>query len=280
MTTLDQSYRRCAAISRRHGASYYWSTKLLSPAQRRHVHALYALARTADDIVDLPRRRVGPAGVALARLADRFFTGLDAGRSDDQVLAAVVDTVLRFDIDRGAFHRFFQAMEMDLTVASYDTWDDLLTYMDGSAAVIGEMMLPILGADDPVAARGPARDLGLAFQLTNFLRDIDEDLDRGRQYLPREDLLRFGVDLRQRRVTPEFVALLEFEIARCRALYRSADPGIEMLPRRSARCIRSARIVYARILDEIERLEYDVFATRAQVPTRTKLGLTARQLVG
>ena len=96
-------------------------------------------------------------------------------------------------------------MTMDLTVERYATWDDLLDYMDGSAAVIGEMMLPILEPSDLAAATGPARDLGNAFQLTNFLRDIDEDLDRGRQYVPQEDIARFGADLTQRRVTPEFV---------------------------------------------------------------------------
>lgn len=279
MTALDRSYRHCATLNRRHGSSYYWSTKLLPRAEQRHVHALYALARTADDIVDLPAVVGHQPAEALAAFADRFFAALDLGRSDDPVLQAVVDTVVRFELDRSVFERFFRAMKMDLTVARYEHWDDLLVYMDGSAAVIGEMMLPILRPVDPLAAFEPARDLGLAFQLTNLLRDIAEDLDRGRQYVPQQDLRRFGVDLGDRQVTPQFITMMQFEIDRCRALYRSAEAGIELLPRRSANCIRAAHSVYAEILDQIERAGYDVFAARARVPTVRKLTVTARQLI-
>jgi phytoene synthase len=169
-------------------------------------------------------------------------------------------------------------MTMDLTVASYDTWDDLLGYMDGSAAVIGEMMLPILEPLRPEALQH-ARDLGNAFQLTNFLRDIAEDLDRGRQYVPQEDLRRFGVDLTDRRVTPAFVALMQFEIERCRALYASADLGTSMLPPQSARCIGAARELYSRILVKIEEQRYDVFGSRARVSTAEKAALVAKLLV-
>jgi phytoene synthase len=168
-------------------------------------------------------------------------------------------------------------MTMDLTVTSYETWDDLLVYMDGSAAVIGEMMLPILEPLQPEAL-AHARDLGNAFQLTNFLRDINEDLDRDRQYIPQEDLRHFGVDLTQRRCTPEFVELLRFEIARCRRLYRSADLGVPMLPPQSARCITAARVLYGRILDKIEAQQYDVFAKRARVTTVEKAAMVARLL--
>jgi phytoene synthase len=279
VAALDESYRCCRRICRRHGTTYYWSTKLLPRERQKHVHALYALARTADDIVDVPARDGRPPAGALESFVERFFSDLEAGRSDDQVLRAVVDTLRRFDIGPDPVHRFFRAMEMDLTVTSYDTWEDLLVYMDGSAAVIGEMMLPILGPADPAAALGPARDLGLAFQFTNFLRDIAEDLDRGRQYLPQDDLHRFDVDLTQRRVSPEFEALMRFEIARCRGLYRSAETGIDLLPPRSARCIRAAHTVYGRILDEIERHGHDVLTHRVRVPTPTKLALTARQLI-
>ena len=280
MTVLEQSYRHCRDVTRRHGTTYFWSTKLLPRAKQRHVYALYALARTADDFVDLPHGSGQRPDELLAGFADRFFADLAAGRSDDLVLRAVIDTVRRFDIDVDSFRRFFRAMEMDLTVTSYDTWTDLLVYMDGSAAVIGEMMLPILEPTDQTAAFGPARDLGLAFQLTNFVRDIAEDLDRGRQYLPQEDLRRFGVDLGERRAGPAFADLMRFEIARCRGLYLSAEAGIQLLPHRSAQCIRAAHTVYRRILDQVERLDYDVFTTRARVPTPTKLALTARQLVG
>jgi phytoene synthase len=282
--TLDESYALCREFNKRHGTTYYWSTMVLPAVKRHHVHALYAFARYADDIVDeIPAGGhadipVAERAAALGAFGDRFFADLAAGRSDDPVLKAVVHTVRAFDLDPAAFHRFLRSMTMDLTVESYDTWDDLLVYMDGSAAVIGEMMLPILEPTDLVAATPHARDLGNAFQLTNFLRDIAEDLDRGRQYLPQADLRRFGVDLTERRATPGFVELMRFEIERCRELYRSGDIGIAMLPERSAHCVRAAHDLYGRILDVIEAQNYDVFASRASVSTATKAVTVARLL--
>jgi phytoene synthase len=274
--TLDESYARCRELNKRYGTTYYWSTKVLPRVKQHHVWALYAFCRYADDIVD----DLGPVSVerradALADFGNRFFLDLAAGRSDDPVLKAVVHTVKAFDIDPDCFRRFLRSMTMDLTVATYETWDDLLVYMDGSAAVIGEMMLPILEPLRPEATTH-ARDLGNAFQLTNFLRDIAEDLDRSRQYVPQEDLRRFGVDLTARRCTPEFVELMRFEIARCRELYVSADLGLAMLPTESAKCIGAARVLYGRILDKIEQQHYDVFAKRARVSTAEKALMVAK----
>jgi phytoene synthase len=282
--TLDESYALCREFNKLHGTTYYWSTKVLPRVKQHHVHALYAFARYADDIVDeIPSQngRDVPTDVraaALADFGDRFLDDLEAGRSDDPVLKAVVHTVRAFDIDVDAFHRFLGSMTMDLTVDSYDTWDDLLVYMDGSAAVIGEMMLPILEPSDYDVALPHARDLGNAFQLTNVLRDIDEDLDRGRQYVPMEDSRRFGAELAARKVTPEFVELMRFEIERCRALYKSADVGISMLPDRSARSVRAAHTLYGRILDKIEQQKYDVFTSRATVSTAEKARVVASLL--
>ncbi|MEM1334088.1 MAG: phytoene/squalene synthase family protein, partial [Actinomycetota bacterium] len=282
--TLDESYELCREFNKRHGTTYYWSTKVLPRVKQHHVHALYAFARYADDIVDeIPSQggRDVPTEVRASALADfgeRFFADLDRGRSEDPVLKAVVHTVRAFDIDVDAFRRFLRSMTMDLTVERYETWDDLLGYMDGSAAVIGEMMLPILEPTSYDDALPHARDLGNAFQLTNFLRDIDEDLDRGRQYVPQEDIRRFGADLTTRAVTSEFVDLIRFEIDRCRELYRSAQLGIDMLPEQSAKCVGAAHTLYGRILDEIERQDYDVFAARASVSTFEKARLVASLL--
>src|SRR5262249_25643920 len=195
MTTLDQSYARCRELNKAYGTTYYAATFLLPRVKRHYVHALYGFCRHADDIVD----DLGPAPVevrekALADFGERFFADLTDGDSDDPVLKAVVHTVKAFGIDPGCFQRFLRSMTMDLTVSTYDTFDDLLDYMDGSAAVIGEMMLPILEPKSGDAARH-ARDLGIAFQLTNFLRDVREDLERGRVYIPQDDLERFGVNL-------------------------------------------------------------------------------------
>ena len=144
------------------------------------MHALYGFARYADEIVDDLDNGLSPAqrAVALTDWGERFFGYLRTGRCDDPVLAAVVHTVRSFGIDEADFRAFLSSMAMDLTVTSYASYDDLLGYMDGSAAVIGTMMPPVLESADPVRAREPARQLGLAFQLTNFIRDVGEDLRR------------------------------------------------------------------------------------------------------
>jgi phytoene synthase len=274
--TLEESYELCRQFNKRHGTTYYWSTLVLPKAKRPHVFALYGFCRYADDIVDdLGPVPVAERAAALASFGERFFADLARGESDDPVLRAVVNTVRELRIDPECFRRFLRSMTMDLTVERYETWDDLLEYMDGSAAVIGEMMLPVL---EPTAsaAIAHARDLGNAFQLTNFLRDINEDLDRGRVYIPQEDVRRFGVDLAARRCTPEFVQLMQFEIARCRELYASADIGLSMLPKQSARSIGAARVLYGRILDKIEARQYDVFSGRASVSTWEKAAMVIR----
>jgi len=276
MVTLDESYAICRGLNRRYGTTYYWSTLALPAVKRPHVWALYAFCRHADDIVD----DLGPASTdvrekVLTALGDRLFEDLATGRSEDPVLKAVVHTIRAFGHDPECFVRFLRSMAMDLTIERYETWDDLLEYMDGSAAVIGEMMLPILEPTE-AAATAHARDLGNAFQLTNFLRDVAEDLDRGRVYLPQEDLRRFGADPERRTADAAWRELMAFEVARCRGLYRSADLGIEMLPASSARCIRAARVLYSQILDRIEAASYDVFATRVRVPTWRKAATTAR----
>lgn len=277
MATAD---RECRRLSRRHGVSYYWASQLLGAEQRRHVHALYALCRRADDVVD---QVVGDATTDARRAElDRFREHFDAaaasGESDDPVLLAAARTVREFDLAPSLFERFFAAMEADLDTTRYETWHDLCGYMDGSAAVIGEMLLPILAPTDTVAALEPARSLGLAFQLTNFLRDIDDDLDLGRQYLPQAELRRFGVDLAERRVTPDFVELMRFQVSRCRRLYADAAEGERWLPPRSERCVRTARRLYGAILDRIEEAGFDVFAGRVSVPTAAKLRLVAAEL--
>lgn len=279
--TLEQSYEHCRRLNKRNGTTYYWATTVLPRVKRHHVHALYGFCRYADDIVDdLGGASTDVRAKALTDFGDRFFEDLDAGDSDDLVLKAMVHTVRAFRIDPTCVERFLTSMTMDLTVGSYETYDDLVGYMDGSAAVIGEMMLPILEPRSPDAFE-PARELGNAFQLTNFLRDVDEDLDRHRVYLPQEDIRRFGAEaaFTTRTATPEFRRLMRFEIDRTRALYERADAGIDLLPERSRRCVRAARILYAEILDRIEAIDLDVFAARARVPTRRKVAIAGRSLL-
>ena len=278
---LAEGYRRAARITRDNGTTYYWGTMLLPPERRRHVYAVYALCRLADDIVDAPSATRGDhvreTGAALTAFRDRVADVLDGGSTDDPVLAAIGDSFARCAIPRENVDRFFNAMAQDLTVATYETWEDLVAYMEGSAAVIGEMMLPVLRPRSPEAFE-PARALGFAFQLTNFLRDVGEDLDRGRVYVPQVDLRRFGADPWERRVTPEWRQVMRFEIARNRELYAQANAGIPLLPPSSARCVATARELYARILAKIEARDYDVFAGRARVASWSKATTSARIL--
>lgn len=290
MSTLDdtvtdqvaEGYRVCARITRQHGTTYYWGTILLPPERRRHVYAVYALCRLADDIVDAPGAteavQVTDTTERLRRFAEHFREVVAGVPTQDPVIAAVAHSVRTCGIESECFDRFFGAMARDLTQTAYETWDDLLGYMDGSAAVIGEMMLPVLRPLSPDALE-PARALGQAFQLTNFLRDIGEDLGRGRVYVPQEDLRRFGADPHARRVEPAWRELMRFEIERNRALYAEADRGIPLLPPSSARCVSAARTLYARILERIEARDYDVFSARARVPTWHKAALSTRILI-
>jgi 15-cis-phytoene synthase len=271
---LDESYERCRVLNREHGRTYYLATRLLPRWKRRYVHALYGFMRYTDDILDCAGGDRLAQAARLHQWTDRFLAALDGAPVDVPVLPAVLHTIAVFDLDRADFVAFLRSMEMDLTVASYPTYDDLLEYMAGSAAAIGTLMLPILGAADVAAAREPARQLGLAFQLTNFIRDVGEDLDLGRIYLPLKDLADAGVvpeDLYARRATPPVRALIAAEVGRARDHYRRAALGIPMLAPTSQACIRAAFRLYGGILDEVVRADYDVFARRATVPNRRRL---------
>lgn len=278
-TALASGYAECARLTRAFGTTYYWGAVLLPKRQRRHVHAVYALCRLADDIVDAPGATQGDTSATRDALADfrrRFDDALTGDvRPGDDVLAAVAHTVTACGIAHDCFDRFFDAMAMDLDVTSYETFADLCGYMEGSAAVIGEMMLPVLEPLSPRAV-APARALGLAFQLTNFLRDVGEDLDRGRVYLPQADLRRFGADPWRRTVDDAWRALMRFEIARARDLYREAEAGVALLPPASARCVSTAHRLYSAILGRIEARDFDVFTGRARVPLITKAATALR----
>lgn len=282
---LETGHRRCAELTKLHGTTYYWGARLLPSRQRRDVFAVYALCRLADDIVDEPDTvaaadtavpRDGTPAERLAAFRQTFVTALRRRDAQQPVMAAIVDSVLRRGIDPECFDRFFDAMRADLTRTTWATWADLRDgYMEGSAAVIGEMMLPVLEPTS-AAAKAPARALGNAFQLTNFLRDVDEDLDRGRVYLPQADLARHGADPWLRRVTPAWRAMMAEQVTRNRALYDEAREGLRMLPPASRRCVGTALELYSRILDRIEAADYDVFAGRIRVPDREKAAVAAR----
>ncbi|MEU8655434.1 phytoene/squalene synthase family protein [Actinoplanes philippinensis] len=282
-TDLAAAYERCRELHREHGRTYYLATRLLPAWKRRHVHALYGFTRYADEIVDRTESRPSAERAALLTAwSNQFLAGLRGEPADDALLPAVLHTIAVFDLDLEDFEKFLRSMTMDITVTTYRTYDDLLDYMEGSAAVIGTMMLPILGSSDPAAAREPARQLGFAFQLTNFIRDVAEDLERGRVYLPEEHLAEFGVTrrtLQQGVATPAVKALIKAEVARAREHYALAAPGIPLLEPASQACMRTAFQLYGGILDEVEALDYDVFGRRATVPNRRRAAVAVRSLL-
>jgi len=274
---LRESYERCRELNASHGKTYYLATLLLPPQKRPYVHALYGFARYADEIVDdLSSTLTEEEKADLLRTwGEAFLSDVRRGWSDDPVCMAVVDTVRRWDIPLAHFEAFLHSMAMDLSVTEYQTYDDLYEYVYGSAAVIGLQMVPILEPTSP-EAYPRATDLGVAFQLANFIRDVGEDLERGRVYLPLDDLARFGVtraDLEARTMTQAIRQALAFQVERVRELEERSRPGIDMLDPSSRDCIEAARVLYCGIVDEVERNDYDVFSHRATVPMRRRLAV-------
>ena len=280
---LRASYAECKRLNSLHGKTYYLATLLLPPAKRPFVHALYGFARYADEIVDDLASTLSPQEKAdvLRTWSTGVLSDLSAGKSNDAVGAALVDTVSRFNIPHQHFVDFLHSMEMDLTVSTYANYEALSEYVYGSAAVIGLEMVPILGAlsDD---AYESAKKLGIAFQLANFIRDVGEDLDRGRIYLPLDELAAHGVTeemLYKRVLTPEIIQALKFQIARVRQLQAEAAPGIDLLHATSRPCIRAASELYCGIVDEVEAIGYDIFNRRAKTSTARRLRVAGKAYI-
>ncbi|MFD7071390.1 phytoene/squalene synthase family protein [Streptomyces sp. NPDC059913] len=279
---LRAAYAECRRLNARHGRTYFLATRLLPLARRSAVHALYGFARRADDIVDetagtTPRERAA----SLDALETQWQAALRGEPVTDPAVAAASDTRARLRIPAVHFEDFLGSMRSDLFVREYATYADLCGYMHGSAAVIGLQMVPVLGT---VCAREEAEpyaaSLGTAFQLTNFLRDVGEDLDRGRVYLPADLLAASGVDrdlLRWSRLTgcrdPRITDAMRAAAALTRDVYREAEPGIDLLDPVSAPCVRTAFVLYQEILTVIEKEGYAVLHRRAVVGTRRRASI-------
>lgn len=281
---LRASYAECKRLNSLHGKTYYLATLLLPKAKRPHVHALYGFARYADEIVDDLSSTLSNQEKAdyLRRWSDQMLQDISNGRSSDHVGAALVDTVQKFQIPISYFEAFLHSMAMDLTVTEYQSFDDLMEYVYGSAAVIGLQMVYVLGTLEGKKneALPLAENLGVAFQLANFIRDVGEDLERGRVYLPLQELKHFGVSrkmLVERKLTPQVIEALKFQINRVRELQAKANTGIALLNPEARPCIEAASELYCGIVDEVEKVDYDVFNHRAKTSTlrRAKVALPA-----
>ena len=271
---LRESYKECKRLNSLHGKTYYLATLLLPKAKRPHVHALYGFARYADEIVDDLGSTLSAKEKrdSLERWSEQLLQDIAHGRSNDHIGRALVDTVRRFDIPIAYFEAFLHSMSMDLSVAEYETYEDLMEYVYGSAAVIGLQMVHVLGTVEGKKSEAliPAEKLGIAFQLANFIRDVGEDLERGRVYLPMSELRAHGVTramLENRTLTPQIIEALKFQIARVRALQTEANAGINLLSPDSRPCIRAASELYCGIVDEVEKIDYNIFEKRAKTST-------------
>ena len=266
--SLDHSYETCRRMQLRHDPTYYWATRRLPAEIRPATHALYGYVRTADEIVDGPDR---PSSTEARRAAldaweRELERGLAEGRSPHPVVGALVDAGLRHRLPLGELGIYMRSMRIDCAPVRIETWPELEAYMDGSAGSVGRIMAPLLGV--PERHQPGFGRLGQAFQLTNFIRDVREDTALDRVYLPAEDRARFGVtesDLHGTEATPELRALLALEVRQARTMFAEAEPAIAAAPGSVRSGIRFAVAVYLRVLDRVERIDFDVLGRRTGV---------------
>jgi len=282
---LRASYQKCKNLNSKHGKTYYLATLLLPKEKRPYVHALYGFARYADEIVDDLASQLSEREKEekLNNWGNLVLADLKSGSSEDSIAAALVDTATKFSIPISYFEAFLHSMKMDLTVTEYHSYQDLNEYVYGSAAVIGLQMVSILGTESAAefeSAKIAAEKLGVAFQLANFIRDVGEDLERGRVYLPITELQSHGVTrqmLENRVVTPQIKNALKEQITRVRQLQLESTPGITLLSAKSRECIKAASELYCGIVDEVEKIDYEIFTKRAKTSTlrRMKVAIPA-----
>ena len=274
---LDSAYARCARITRSSSSNFYYAFMLLPAARRRALYAVYAFCRFVDDIAD--DSAGGP--LAPAALLDRWRQELNrvyAGTVERPVSRALADSVRQFNIPQRYFEEIIDGVAMDLTQRRYASFDDLRKYCYRVASAVGLISIEIFGYQNP-ATRLYAERLGIAFQLTNIIRDVKEDAARNRIYLPLEDLHRFGVteeEILQSVHTPGFNALMEFETARARDFYRDADAVLAPEDRPAMLAAEGMRLIYSALLERIARSGYRVFDGRLTVSAPRKLYLVGR----
>ena len=262
---LQACYEHCRRLHRRHDPTYYFATRRLSHPGRLGVHALYAYVRKVDELVDGPRRPAEPAArrAALDGARLELERALDGAPAADPALRALVDTGRRHDLPLRELESYFDSMRMDCAPVRIQTWSELEGYMQGSAGAVGRILAVLLGA--PPERDLPFTRMALAFQLTNFIRDVPEDWELDRVYLPREDLERFGVsveEIARRQPSSGFRRLLALQVQRARALFRDSAAATDLVAPDVRRGMRLARAVYIGVLDRAERLEFDVLRHR------------------
>jgi phytoene synthase len=279
--SLEESYALCGRIARRTGKNFYYSFLVMPREKRAAMCAIYAFMRRSDDIAD----SAGNPAVALEGLRQwraQVDTALNGGVAGDPILLALADTVRGYRIPRHYFHELLDGTEMDQTTTRYATFDDLYKYCYRVASAVGLVVLPIFGYQDE-AALAPAEACGIAFQLTNILRDVKEDAQMGRVYLPLEDLRRFGVsedDIMDSRATPQYLDLMKFEADRAHEFYDKARPLLDMIDTDSRGTLAVMIAIYGGILRKIEESNFAVFDRRIRLSAAEKLWIVGKNWMG
>ncbi len=278
MREVDQSYAYCVRVARTRAKNFYYSFLLLSKPQRRAMCAIYAFMRYCDDLSDDP----GANRAAIDQWRAELDDALEGRFSAHPVWPAFHHTVRRFGIPHEYFREMIDGVLGDLEPRTFETFDQLYQYCYQVASVVGLTILHIFGFDTPTALP-LAEKCGVAFQLTNILRDIREDAELGRIYLPAEDLRRFGVtpgDLRAGNRNDAFLGLMRFEAARARQYYNDSAPLLDLIHPRSRPSLWALIAIYSRLLERIEATNYDVFRKRVRLSTIEKGWIVARAMVG
>ena len=278
---LKESYAICGRIARQTGKNFYYSFLVMPREKRAAMCAIYAFMRRSDDIAD------GAANPAVAMEGLRQWraqvdAALNGSGPSDPILPALADTVQRYRIPPLHFHELLDGTEMDQTTTRYATFDDLYKYCYRVASAVGLVVLPIFGYQDK-AALAPAEACGIAFQLTNILRDVKEDAQMGRIYLPLEDLRRFGVledDIVDAHGTPQFLELMKFETVRAHEFYDKARPLLDLIDTDSRGTLAVMIAIYGGILRKIEESNFAVFDRRIRLSTAEKLWIVGKNWMG
>jgi len=276
MVTVDESYQYCLRVARSRAKNFYYSFVLLSAQQRKAMCAIYAFMRYCDDLSDEP----GASRAAVERWKSDMEAALEGRFADHPVWPAFHHTVRRFGIPHEYFRQMIDGISSDLEPRTLETFDELYRYCYQVASVVGLTIIHIFGFDTR-SALPLAEKCGIAFQLTNILRDIREDAELGRIYLPAEDLRRFGVtpeDLRSGKRTPQFLALMRFEADRARDYYNQSLPLLELIHPRSKSSLWALISIYSTLLERIVSTNYDVFTRRVRLSLFEKSWIVVRAL--
>jgi len=278
--TVEEAYDRCTEITRAEARNFYFGFILLPRERRRGIHALYAFSRLCDDSVDGAEGQAEKEAAVAARRRDVDAAYAGAVPADDPVLIALADAIRRFGIPRGPMDALVEGVAMDLDTTRYPDWPALKTYCDRVAGAVGVLSLHVFGFRDP-AAVSHAEDLGVAMQVVNIMRDVQEDSLRDRIYLPADEMAAHGVteaDIMADRMTPGMRHLMEAQAARAGEYFASGHMLLPMLDLRARMCVQMLAALYEDILARLAARDFDVTRGRVSLPGRRKLVLMARSI--